>query len=256
MLERVRLRRICRGPVPIAMVGICLLAVRAAHAEPRDPCASLTKEQHADPADRAAANDRTSASVSMRVNVQGEPFRGSADAPLAIIEYGDYQCSFCGRFKQEVFPQIAADYLEAATLKYIYRDLPLASHQYALPAARAAYCAKEQGKFWEMHEKIYALKQSFSDAELSEQARALGLRMDDFRACAEDTRSKDEIMRVATNARMLQIEVTPTFLIGTVARGGDSIDVKAIVVGAKGIADYKAVLDPLLGENCREAKGH
>jgi protein-disulfide isomerase len=233
---------------PLALVGICLLAAQLAHAEPRPPCV--------DSVDRVAATERGGASISMRVNIQGEPFRGSAEAPIAIIEYGDYQCSFCGRFKQDVLPQIEAEYVEAATLKYIYRDLPLVSHQYALPAARAAYCAKEQGKFWEMHDRIYALKQSFSEADLAEQARALGLRMDDFQACAEDKRSKDEILRVAGNARMLQIEVTPTFLIGRVAAGGDRVDVSAIVVGAKAIADYKGALDPLIAGTCREAKSH
>jgi protein-disulfide isomerase len=233
------------------MVGVCLLAAQLANSEPRRPCASLKEQARAEPAEEAVANDRAFASISMRVNIQGEPFRGSAEAPVAIIEYGDYQCSFCARFKQDVYPQIEADYLEASRLKYIYRDLPLASHRYALPAARAAYCAKEQGKYWEMHERIFTLKQSFSEIELTEQAQAIGLRMEDFRACVEDRRSEDEIVRVAATARMMQIENTPTFLIGTVAPGGDSVDVKAIVVGAKGLADFKVVIDPLIVESCR-----
>lgn len=252
MLERVCVRGIWSGPVLLSMLGLGLLAVQRAHSEPLRPCASLTKEQgRAEPANEAVANDRASASISMRVNVEGEPFRGSADAPVAIIEYGDYQCSFCGRFKQDVYPQIEADYLETSKLKYIYRDLPLASHRYALPAARAAYCAKEQGKYWEMHQKIFALKQSFSEMELSEQAQAIGLRKEDFRACVADHRSEDEILRVAADARTMQIESTPTFLIGPVAPDGNSVVVKTIIVGAKGMADYRAAIEPLVVASCR-----
>lgn len=252
MSERIHVRRYSGGRVVLSALGVCLFAAQPASSQQREPCGPPTEEQQrTGPKDATAASEHGSSRFSIRVNVQGEPFRGSVEAPVAIIEYGDYQCSFCGRFKRDIYPALDANYLKTSKLKYIYRDLPLASHRYALPAARAAYCAKEQGKYWEIHERIFALGESFSENEIAEQAEAIGLRMQDFEACVEDDRSKDEILRVAADARMMQIANTPTFLIGSQEPDGHWVDVKAIIVGAKALADYEAVIDPLITESDR-----
>src|SRR5260221_459521 len=84
--------------------------------------------------------------------VHGEPFRSDAHARVAIIEYSDFECPLCRQFARDVYPLIDAAYIHSGKVKYFFRDLPLPMHPHALPAARAARCAGEQGKFWEMHD--------------------------------------------------------------------------------------------------------
>jgi protein-disulfide isomerase len=73
---------------------------------------------------------------------------GRAGAPLTMVEFTDYQCPYCRRFQAEVWPQLKREYIDTGKLRYIARDLPLQFHASAAPAAEAAHCAGEQGKFW------------------------------------------------------------------------------------------------------------
>ena len=89
------------------------------------------------------------------MGVDGERFRGESTATVAIIEYGDIECPFCRRFKQDIYPRIFDDYIKTGKARFYYRDMPITFHEHALPAARAEHCAGEQGKFWEMHDSLF-----------------------------------------------------------------------------------------------------
>ena len=75
------------------------------------------------------------------VDVTRDPFRGAANAKVAIIEYSDYQCPFCSRYEKDTYTQIGKDYVDTGKIKYVWRDMPLDMHQYAMKAAEAANCA-------------------------------------------------------------------------------------------------------------------
>lgn len=113
------------------------------------------------PADEVLKNRDTGEIT--KVNVpglkDGEPFRGTKDGKILIAEYSDYECPFCLRFEPTV-KQILADYGDKVT--FVYRNFPLSIHAQARPAAIAAECANKQGKFWEMHDKLFELNQSQS----------------------------------------------------------------------------------------------
>ena len=79
---------------------------------------------------------------------------GRADAPLTIVEFTDYQCPYCRQFQAQTFAQLKKNYIDTGKLRFIVRDLPLEFHSAARPAAEAAHCAAEQGKFWEMHHAL------------------------------------------------------------------------------------------------------
>jgi protein-disulfide isomerase len=76
---------------------------------------------------------------------------GRSDAPLTLLEFTDYQCPYCRKFQAETWPLLKKNYIDTGKLRFIVRDLPLSFHSSARPAAEAAHCAAEQGKFWEMH---------------------------------------------------------------------------------------------------------
>jgi protein-disulfide isomerase len=180
------------------------------------------------------------------LSVAGEPFKGDPAAKLAIIEYADFQCPFCRRFEHDIYPQIRASYVSSGKLKFFHRDMPLAFHQGAMPAARAVHCATEQGKFWEMHDTLLGDAASLSAADIDERAGKLGLNVTELDSCISSDRFAAIIQRSVTEANEMQISGTPTFIIGTLDAYGEVMSVKKTVVGAASFDSFKAALDPLL----------
>lgn len=90
------------------------------------------------------------------LSIQGAQLRGSKGARAVMIMYSDFQCPFCARFAKEVFPQIEQRYVATGSVALAFRHLPLPIHPQALQAAAVAECAGRQGKFWEMHDRLFA----------------------------------------------------------------------------------------------------
>jgi protein-disulfide isomerase len=181
------------------------------------------------------------------MSVAGEPFRGESGASLAIIEYADFECPFCRRFEHDTYPQLRAAYIETGKVKYFYRDMPLPFHEHSMPAARAARCAAEQGKLWEMHDSLFNDPASLNTVDIDARAAKLGIDTAKLDTCMTSERFADVIRRSMTEASGMQISGTPTFLIGTIGPDGDLVNVKKTVVGAHPFEAFKAVIDPLLG---------
>jgi protein-disulfide isomerase len=84
------------------------------------------------------------------------PMLGKESAQVTMVEFSDLQCPFCLRFFQDTFPQLKKDYIDTGKIKFYYRQLPLTSlHPMAMSFANAAECANDQGRFWDMHDKIF-----------------------------------------------------------------------------------------------------
>src|SRR3989344_1557006 len=96
--------------------------------------------------------------VGEKVNISADDdaFMGNENAKATLVEFSDYQCSFCRAFWRDALPQIKKEYIDTGKVKFVYRDFPLSFHPGAIPAAQATQCAKDQGKFWEMHDKIFS----------------------------------------------------------------------------------------------------
>src|SRR6266581_5372793 len=99
------------------------------------------------------------------LSTQDEAFRGASSAAVAIVEYADFECPYCGQYEHEVYPQISKDYVQTGKVKYFFRDLPLPMHPRAMGAARAAHSAGEQGKYWEMHDSLFAKQNAIRDVD-------------------------------------------------------------------------------------------
>jgi protein-disulfide isomerase len=181
-----------------------------------------------------------------KVSVAGELFRGAAGASLAIIEYADFECPFCRRFEHDTLPQIRATYIETGQVKYFYRDFPLAFHEHSMSAAQAARCAAEQGKFWEMHDSLFEEPAALGTADVERRAGALGLDLGRLEACVSGGHPGGLIQKSMSEAAQMQINGTPTFLIGTIAPNGDIVNVRQTLVGAYPFEAFKAKIEPLL----------
>jgi protein-disulfide isomerase len=115
-----------------------------------------------------------------------------------------------------------------------------------MPAARAAHCASEQGKFWEMHDSLLGDAASLGAADIDERAGKLGLNVSKLDECISSDRFAEVIQRGVAEANQMQISGTPTFIIGTLDGQGELMSVKKTVVGAYPFGTFKAALDPLL----------
>jgi protein-disulfide isomerase len=194
------------------------------------------------------ATARLAASNVVSLNVHGEPFRGSDRARVAILEYSDFDCSFCARYAREVYPQIERHYVQSGRIKYFFRDLPAPGETNALHKARAARCAGEQGKFWELHDRLFATQSEPSGQDMTLLAKAVGLNTEKFNACLASGRYSENIRMSIAAAKRMGIYGTPAFLIGTVSEDGNFMRVMKILVGGESFDPIKASLDELLAE--------
>lgn len=117
-----------------------------------------------------------------RIDVSGTgPVRGAASASITVVEFSDFQCPYCVRTAPEI-QQLLTTYPDH--VRVVYRQLPLKSiHPQAQAAAEASLCANDQGKFWNMHDALFALNGKLQDSTYADLATKLGLKADDFAAC-------------------------------------------------------------------------
>ncbi len=169
---------------------------------------------------------------------------GKADAPLTMVEFTDLQCPFCRAFMLTSFDDIKKNWIDTGKLRYISRDFPLADlHAQAIPAARAARCAGEQGKFWEMRISLMRNANLLSSAYIAATAADLKLDTKAFSTCAASTKFDGEIQSDMQEGARVNVAGTPTFVMGRTT--GSSIE-GPVLVGALPYAQFAAKLKQLL----------
>jgi protein-disulfide isomerase len=179
------------------------------------------------------------------ISIQGAPSLGSADARVVVIEYSDFQCPYCGKFARETFSTIEEGYIKPGKVRYVYRNFPLDdAHPKAFKAAEAAECANQQGKFWAMHERLFARQQALDPADLATHADALGLEKEAFQKCMNGA-AKGKIKRDFNDGLKAGVGGTPTFLMGTLDKDG-KVRVLKTLSGMQTTASFTAALDELL----------
>ena len=179
------------------------------------------------------------------IDISKEPFKGAANAKVALIEYSDFECPFCARYGKDTYPQLLKEYVDTGKIKYVWRDLPLDFHKRAFKAAEAAHCAGEQGRFWEMHDKLFENSKNLAPEELPKFAQAVQIDSALFQQCLDSGRYSSDIKKDITDANGVGITGTPSFLIGVVQPNG-TVRVTRKLVGAKSFGEFKAALDALL----------
>ena len=116
-----------------------------------------------------------------KIPTDGFPSLGPANAPITLVEFGDFQCPYCRQWEQQTYQPLLAAY--PGKIRFVFRDFPLTSiHPNAMPAAEAAQCANEQGKFWPYHDKLFG-SETLSDDVYKQYAQDLGLDVTRFNAC-------------------------------------------------------------------------
>ena len=142
---------------------------------------------------------------------------GNPNAPVAIVEFSDFQCPFCQRFHALILPLIKQEYIDTGKAKLIFRHAPLESHPQGQPAALAAACAGQQSGFWSYADGLYGNQQRLAGPFYSDLAKEQQLDVAKFDACLKEGKARAEIDADLKYARAYGVDGTPTFFIGRVA---------------------------------------
>jgi protein-disulfide isomerase len=171
----------------------------------------------------------------LAIMAQG-PAKGSEKAPVTIIEFSDFQCSFCWKFWKETLPRLDEEYIKTGKVRFVYRHLAILGPP-SVAAAQATECAGEQGKFWEYHDKLFASKGPFSFANrwLKQYARDLGLNGAVFDQCLDSKKYAKKVEGETGVGRLLGANGTPTFFINELK-----------LVGAHPFETFRMIIDEKL----------
>jgi len=143
------------------------------------------------------------------------PSKGNDKAPITLIEFSDFQCSFCRKFWQTTLPQIEKKYISTGKVKFVYRHFAILGKP-SMAAAQAAECAGEQGKFWEYHDKLFASAASplaFTNGRLKGYAKELGLKSQDFNQCLDSGKHLKKVEGETATGGFLGARGTPAFFL-------------------------------------------
>ncbi|NBD13509.1 MULTISPECIES: thioredoxin domain-containing protein [Corallococcus] len=169
-----------------------------------------------------------------KVPIDGAPSKGSVNALVTVVEFSDYECPFCSRAHNTVV-QLQKDY--GSKLRVVMRQNPLSFHPHAKPAALAALAAGEQGKYWEMHDVLFANQKKLDGESLEGYAKQIGLDVAKWKEDMTAQRLSDTINQEQALAQQLGANGTPAFFING-----------RFLSGAQPIENFKALIDEELAK--------
>jgi protein-disulfide isomerase len=156
------------------------------------------------------------------------PAKGAVKPAVTIVEFSDFECPFC-RQVQDTLKQIVERFPDE--VRVVFKHLPSDGHRNSFAAARAAYCAAEQDRFWQFHDALFTSRE-LSPANLNELAMGLGLGREKFAECLGAERSRTAVLKDVETAKRYRIDSTPSFLING-----------KLVKGALSFADFQSFIE-------------
>ena len=183
------------------------------------------------------------------MDLTGVPVRGSANAVVTLIEFSDYECPFCLRHFQQTMPEIEKNYIATGKVLYAFRDWPVDDlHPEAIRGHVAAHCAGEQGKYWEMHARLFSPAGTHTPDRLRVLAQELGLDLGAFDQCAASDRPAAAIRATSRQAVEFGASGTPVFFIGLRDRSTNRVTILRGLAGAQEFAVFAETLDAVLAQ--------
>ena len=174
----------------------------------------------------------------------GSPALGSPDAPVTMVEFGDYQCMNCNRYFRNTEHMILQNYVETGKLKIIFVDFAFIGPD-SFPAAQAAHCANDQGKYWEYHDETYSNWDGENTGwaesyNLKRFASNIGLDQNSFNQCLDGNKYAKKVEANTELGHKIGVTGTPTFFI--IDSEGEAVK----IVGAQPYSSFEQVLDSKL----------
>jgi protein-disulfide isomerase len=181
--------------------------------------------------------------------ITDEPTRGNGSAKITVVEVSDFHCPFCRRQTLQTLPSLMTDYVNSGKVKYVFVDYPIAQlHPEAFRSHEAASCAGDQGKYWQMHDSLFTNAPARDAAQLTAQAKTIGLDEAKFGSCLNGGVHAASIRDSIARMQQLGVGGTPLTLIGLTPAAGAPMKVVASVYGARPYADFKEAIDAALAQ--------
>ena len=186
--------------------------------------------------------ERTHGTVS---TAMGSPIFGDPDAPITIVEFGDYQCHQCYNWFHNTKPAIFEEYIDTGKANLVFVDMAFLGRDSPV-AAQATYCAEDQGKYWEYHDILYQSQEAQIDNGWANKERlkafafSLGLDMELFDSCLDSNKYQKRVQSNTSEARSFGVSGTPTFVI--VAPNGQ----EQKLVGAQPYSVFQKVIESMI----------
>ena len=182
----------------------------------------------------------------MSIDLSGAAVKGQPNAPVTLVEVSDYHCPFCKRHFLTTQPQIDAAYVNAGKVRHVFIHLPIDQlHPDAFRSHEGAACAAEQGKFWELHAKLFQTPVRTTD-EIVALAQSAGIDSGKLRACMDAGTYKAAVRESVKKMSALGVGSTPMFLVGRTPPAGKPMEIDAVVEGAHPFETFKSSLDAIL----------
>jgi protein-disulfide isomerase len=150
---------------------------------------------------------------------EGFYYKGNPDAPVTVIEYSDFQCPACAYHNQTLVKQLTTEYINTGKVRLVFHDFPLRMHANAPKAAEAAYCAGDQQKYWEMHDKLFDQQETWaasmnpSLSHFPDYAAEIGVNREEFVACLTNGTHTQQVTDAYMSSMKAGINQTPTFFV-------------------------------------------
>lgn len=187
----------------------------------------------------------------IKISLDNDAVMGNKDAPVTIIEFGDFECPFCKSAFKEVLPQLKRDYIDTGKVKFVYRDFPLEFHENARKEAEAAECVREQGgdaSYYRYHDQIFTKTESngtgLALTQLPVIAKSLGLDVEQFQQCLDSDKYANEVEKDYQDGIAAGITGTPGWFIGKT--GSDNSITAPAVEGAQPYSVFKTMIEEQL----------
>jgi protein-disulfide isomerase len=177
--------------------------------------------------------------------------RGNPDAPVTLIEYSDFTCGYCVKFFRETWPRLSSKYVETGKVRFLYRDYPRDPEGPAMTAAIAARCAGDQGRYWDMHDRLFAGK--IETDTIQAHAKTIGLNQPAFAACLRDATHRQAILQDKEDGIRIGFVGTPGFILMRTGQAGKEKPIG--LPGAFPFGTFEQEIDRLLKPPGAENKG-
>ena len=228
----------------IPAVAVAIVAVVIVFAMPSQNSAiDVTKDTVSEPNVKVVDTEQSTKDPRLSIFATGSPLLGSPDAPVTMVEFGDYQCTNCNRYFHNTEHDVLQNYVETGKLKIIFIDFAFIGPD-SLVAAQAAHCAQEQGKYWEYHDELYSNWDGENTGWASkDNLKKFTVNVDlnkSFNECLDSSKYASKVTNNISIGRQLGVTGTPTFIL--FKSTGDAQK----IVGAQPYSTFNTVLDSML----------
>lgn len=179
------------------------------------------------------------------VALDGAPVLGDQRAKIGIVEFSDFQCPYCRRFHELVYPMLKSRYIDSGKVDFIVRDFPLYFHKHALNAAIAVNCMRDQkpSAFWDIQHEMFTHQKSFGKDYYKKVAKKFGADGTRYRSCVGDPKQKAQIQEALNYGQAAGVSGTPTFFIGRIK--GDRLVDAVRLEGVQPLSVFSQVIGSL-----------